>query len=124
MVQTGCGSSLEQDGPLCIVAMSRWLFLRTNDQSSSSSSVVDVGSSGFGTRRVMHKRGSCATFFDTTGHGDPSNPEGAGETTQTTALLKGRPAGNCQIAVRRDQPWFPPRGGDWRLFKTFSLSYC
>jgi len=48
---------------LAILLQKSWAFLSTNDQSSSSSSIVEVGSSGSGASRVVRKGGSCATFF-------------------------------------------------------------
>jgi hypothetical protein len=56
----------------------------------------------------MHKRGSCATFFDPTGHGGPSNPEGAGETTQTTAFLKGDQPVIAKLLSDAISHGFPP----------------
>jgi hypothetical protein len=41
---------------------------------SSNSRRVDVGSSGSGVSRVVHKGGSCALFFDPTGHRCTRNP--------------------------------------------------
>src|SRR6266487_2293337 len=64
-------------------------FLRTNDHSSSSSRIVEVGSSGSGASRVVRKGGSCATFFDPTGYGGARDAKGAREATQTASFLGG-----------------------------------
>jgi hypothetical protein len=53
-------------------------FLSTNNRSSSSSRVVEAGSSESVASRVVHKGGSCAPFFDPTRCGCARDPKGAG----------------------------------------------
>src|SRR2546430_3413045 len=56
---------------------------------SSSSSVVEVASSGSGASKVVWKGGSCAPFFDPIGHGGARDSERAREAAlEAVVLLK------------------------------------
>ena len=63
------------------------VFLSTNDHSSSSSSVVDVASSGPGATKVVQKGGSSAPFFDPIRHSGPRDRKRAPQAMREARIL-------------------------------------
>lgn len=64
-------------------------FFRTNDQSSSNSSVVASGSSASATIRVCASGGRVISFFEPTGDRVSGDAKGASQPAQTAALVIG-----------------------------------
>ena len=62
---------------------------KTNDQSSSNSSVVASGSSASGTISVRASGGNFFSFFEPAGDRVSADAQGASEATQTAALIIG-----------------------------------